>query len=242
VPTRDRRSLPLQVRDEIRDLIERDGLRTGDQLPTEAELALRFDVARTTVREALKLLEQDGLIGVRHGRGRFVLAVPGVQTPITRLESVTEMMERLGYRVTNRVLSVDEGTATEEESTALALEPGAAVIRLERLRLQVDEPLIYSIDVIPRSVVEGALATVDWSGSLQELLRARGITFVSATAQIRAANLPRATERRLGVEAGAPWLLAEMVSYTETGQPVIYSHDWHRGDLFTFHVLRRRAE
>ncbi len=116
MPTRDRRSLPLQVRDEIREMIVQDGLRRGDQLPSEAELATRFDVARTTIREALKLLEQDGLIGVRHGRGRFVLAVPGVQTPITRLESVTEMMARLGYSVTNRVLSVKEIPASLDEA------------------------------------------------------------------------------------------------------------------------------
>lgn len=241
MPTRDRRSLPLQVRDEIREMIVQDGLRRGDQLPSEAELATRFDVARTTIREALKLLEQDGLIGVRHGRGRFVLAVPGVQTPITRLESVTEMMARLGYSVTNRVLSVKEIPASLDEASALGLEPGTPVIRLERLRLQDDEPLIYSIDVVPGSLIDDP-ASVDWSGSLQEVLRSRGVEFVSAAAQIHAATLPPAAARRVGVNVHAPWLLAEMTSYTETGQPVIYSHDWHRGDLFTFHVLRRRAE
>ena len=240
--TRDRRSLPLQVRDEIRDLIERADLRPGAQVPTEAELASRFDVARTTVREALKLLEQDGVIGVRHGRGRFVQAIPGVQAPITRLESVTEMMARLGYDVTNRVLSVAEDVASRDEAAALGLGPDERVVRLERLRLQGDEPLIYSIDVFPRSIIDGPLASIDWSGSLQELLRARGISFVSATAQVHAVTLSRSLARRVGVAASVPWLVADMTSYTETGQPVIYSHDYHRGDRFTFHVLRRRSE
>jgi hypothetical protein len=63
--TRDRCSLPLQVRDQILTLIKRDDLGPGDQLPTEAEIAARFGVARTTAREAFKLLEQDGVVDVR---------------------------------------------------------------------------------------------------------------------------------------------------------------------------------
>lgn len=66
----------MQVRLEILELIEREGLKAGDQLPTEMALAAEFDVGRTTIREALKLLEQDGVIDVRHGLGRFVSAIP----------------------------------------------------------------------------------------------------------------------------------------------------------------------
>ena len=239
--TRDRRSLPLQIRDEVRLLIAAGGLSPGDPVPTETELAGRFGVGRTTVREALKLLEQDGVIDVRHGRGRFVAAGSLVERPVTRLESVTELMASFGYHVVNRVLSVGEGTASADEAAALGLAPGDPVIRLERVRLHDHDPLIHSIDVMPRSVIPEPVAVVDWSGSLFELLAGFGHAVISAAAQVRAAALDPALAQVIGVDPGTPWLLMIQICHDEQSRPVIYSHDHHRGELFTFNVLRRRG-
>jgi GntR family transcriptional regulator len=238
---RDRRSLPLQVSEEIRGMLSGGGLHPGDQLPTEAELAARFDVGRTTIREALKLLEQDGLVDVRHGLGRFVAAIPSVVRPVTSLESVTEMMTHLGYVVSNRVLSVTEGVASDEEAQELQLAQGATVIRLERLRIQGEDPLIYSVDVLPADLLSGPASERDWTGSLLDVLDREGFRVVSASAQIRAVTLPRSIGRRAGLDSSRPWLLMVQLNVTEVGRPVIYSRDYHRGDAFTFHVLRRRS-
>src|SRR5919204_3190571 len=96
---RDRRPLPLQVRDLLDETIRAEGWCPGDQLPPEPMLAERFGVGRSTLREAMKLLERDGLIEVRRGRGSFVSAVAelGGERPITRFESLTQMMKGLGY-------------------------------------------------------------------------------------------------------------------------------------------------
>lgn len=235
---RDRRPLAVRVRDDIRESIVADGLRPGQQLPTEAELVARHEVARTTVREALKLLEQDGLVHARHGVGRFV-ASPTVERPITRLESVTAMMGALGYQVTNRVLSVGEVELTAEPALALQVRTGTPAIRLERLRLQGDEPLIYSVDIVPRELIPDPLESIDWTGSLAALLEARGWRLASAVAALRAVALPRGVARRIGHPYEPPWLLLEQTNYTDDGRPIIRSSDYHRGDAFTFHVLRR---
>lgn len=239
---RDRRPLPIQVRDGVRALIDDLGLEAGDQVPTENEIAQKFDVGRTTVREALKLLEQDGLIDVQHGLGRFVSALPTLRRPITRLESVTEMMRDLGYVVTNRLLSVRETQADHAQADALGISAGDAVIVLERLRLQRDDPLIYSVDVMPRSVVAGSLDSVPWTGSLLEWLDSTDHRVVSATAEMKAVKLPRAIASRIGVGGSQPWLLMIHRNMTSTGEPAIYSHDYYRGDKFTFNVVRRRTD
>ena len=238
---RDRRPLALQVRDQLQEVLKRDGLSPGDQLPSETELAQRFAVARTTVREALKLLEQDGLVDVQHGRGRFLSAIAGlrVERPITTFESVTEMMAGLGYSVTSRILSLEEAPASHEEAAALRLRPGDPVIRLERLRLQDGQTLIFSFNAIDRRVIPNPLE-LDWSGSVVELLGAHGHRLVSSVAQIRAAFLPRAVVKKVSEKARAPWLLIIETCVTETGEPCLYSRDYHRADLFNFHVLRRR--
>ncbi|WP_196222867.1 FadR/GntR family transcriptional regulator [Pseudooceanicola algae] len=66
------RRLPDEVATSIIDAIENRQLKTGDRLPTEAELSKRFGVARTVVREAISLLRYDGIVDSRRGVGAFI--------------------------------------------------------------------------------------------------------------------------------------------------------------------------
>lgn len=240
VTQRDRRPLPLQLREGILELIAHDGLRPGDRLPSEAEIAARFDVGRTTAREALKLLEQDGVIDVRHGSGRYVSHVATLERPLTRLESVTEMMRAHGYSVTDRVVSVAIRAASEDESTALAIPEGTPVVCLERVRLHEGEPLIYSVDVFPRALVLGPVEGIAWSGSLLERLERDGTRITSAVAQLQAVRLPVSGQRAIGRRTGEPWVLLVHRNIDQDGRTAILSHDYYRGDRFTFNVFRRR--
>src|SRR4051812_16129928 len=103
---RDRRPLTVQVRDALRKTLQDGAYGPGMRLPTESQLADQFAVGRTTIREALKALEQEGLIEVQRGLGRFVSAAAGlkIQRPITRYETVNDRLAALGYAVTTRVL------------------------------------------------------------------------------------------------------------------------------------------
>ena len=235
----DTRSLPVQVAGQIRGLLSGGDLPPGQQLPTEASFAARFGVGRTTVREALKLLENDGLIQVRRGLGRFVSAAPALRRPLTRLESVTELMTSAGYQVTSRVLSATAGPPAPDEREALKLPERSEVVRLERLRMHRDEAYIYSVDVMPRSYFPADLGEVDWAGSLLDFLDSRGARPAYSVAQISAVHLPAGLAAEHDLAAGVPWLLMVQVNTTLAGDPVIYSHDYHRGDRFTFDVLRR---
>jgi GntR family transcriptional regulator len=85
------------------------------------------------------------------------------------------------------------------------------------------------------------VAAVDWSGSLFDLLAGFGHHVEASAAQIRAIALNPDLARAIGVPPGTPWLLMIQVCHDDQARPVIYSHDHHRGDLFTFNVLRRRG-
>jgi GntR family transcriptional regulator len=218
------------------------GLGPGDRLPTEHEIGAHFDVGRTTVREALKLLEQDGVVEPHHGLGHFVGPLADIRRPISRLESVTEMMRRLGYEVRNRVLSVEERPAANDEAEALGLLAGEPIIRFERVRLHDEEALIYSIDVLPRGLIAGPLDAVDWTGSLFVELERRGIAVVSAAAEIRAVTLADAVARRIGVPRGHAWLQMIHRNLDAQGRVLVYSHDYYRGDVVSFNAVRRRVD
>jgi len=68
-PTAPRRSRPQRVADAIKDFVVSEGLRKGDRLPGEAELMERFGMAKGTIREAMRILEAQGLVMTRTGPG-----------------------------------------------------------------------------------------------------------------------------------------------------------------------------
>ena len=61
--------LYVQVKDRLLEMIERKELRFGEKLPSEPDLAKMFGVSRSTVREAIRVLSQEGAVIVRHGLG-----------------------------------------------------------------------------------------------------------------------------------------------------------------------------
>ena len=237
---RDRRSLALQVRDGVGRLLAEQGLGPGDQLPTEEELATRFEVSRTTLREGLRLLEQNGVVEVRHGTGRYVARLPVVERPITRLEGITELLRAMHYEVSDHVLSLSSGPATEEEATALQLPPGAEVIHLKRVRLQASVPLTYSTQTLPRSLFPGPIGDYDWSTPMHQLLESVGHTEAAANTHIRAATLPPGEAAASGIPASLPCLLLVQTVVSRTGVFLLYAYDYMRGDHFSYDVRRVR--
>lgn len=237
----DGRSLANRLTGRLRDLILDGSLPPGAQLPTEPELAGRFRVSRATVREALKQLENEGTVVVRRGRGRFVSAAAVLRRPITRLESVTDLLASHGYQVQNQVLSAAVDAPTADEAAHLQLAAAEPVFRLERLRLHDAEPLIYSVDVLAAAHVSDP-GDPGWSGSLFSTLAAAGLRPVTSVATIRAAHLPEMASARCRTGPALPWLLMVQVNLLADGSPIIYSHDYHRGDRFSFDLLRRADE
>lgn len=238
---RDGRTVAQRMRDDILALVKAEGLRPGDRIPTEAELKARFGGSRPTIREALKLLEQDGVVDVEHGRGRFLTAAGTlrVHRPITRFESITEMGDAFGYTYENRVLSVSEQPPERGVAAALDLDPGETVIRLERLRLHGGEPMIYCLDWIRRRAVPRRLFELDWSGSLLDLLESLGHRPRMSVAKVRAAMLPPEVVERNDLRDFGPALVIEETAYTQAGLPVLRAADYHRGSHFAFDFARK---
>jgi GntR family transcriptional regulator len=240
-PLRDSRTLAVQLRDRIADLIKDKGLRPGDRLPTEAQLTQRFKISRPALREALKLLEQDDVINVEHGRGRFVSALSAVQVdrPITVFESVTDMARHYGYRTVNKVLSISEEAPDACVAESLRLGPTDRVIRIERIRLHEDEPILYCIDYMPRSLIEGRLYDIDWSGSLMQLMEEYGNRPRMSAASVSAVMLPHDIVERHGLKDFGPALLITETCFNAAGAPVNYAIDYHRGSHFSFSLVRK---
>ena len=70
--------LAQSVAEQVRSLIVQGGMSAGDQLPTESELMARFAVGRSTIREAIKQLQAENIVVIRHGKGSFVADRTGI--------------------------------------------------------------------------------------------------------------------------------------------------------------------
>ena len=238
---RDSRTIVAHLRDEIMALIARDGLQSGDRIPTEAELTRTFGVSRPALREALKLLEQQEVIRVQHGRGRFVgsFAPKPLNQAITQFESVTDMMRGFGYESINSVLSVCEAPADAEVADALRFPENTPVIRLERLRRHAGRALIYSCDSIRRDLVPQPLEEIDWTVSLFAVMERFGARPRMSIAKASATVLPASVRDRPELADFGPVLLIAETCFTDRGHPVIFARDYHRGDAFTFSFVRK---
>ncbi|MBN9629203.1 MAG: GntR family transcriptional regulator [Actinobacteria bacterium] len=230
-----------RVHAQLLDLIEQRALGPGDKLPSEAELADEFGVSRPTLREALKLLDQDGAVTAVTGHGRYVTAARSVRVdrPITRYEGLTAMLTALGYNVTTHVISVDEAVADEDEARELGTAPGAPVLRLARIKYGDGRPLVYSESIVRRDELPADLSGWDWGGSLVAALAQAGHTIVASAASMTASQLPERATRIPQLAGLGPWLMVTESCVTEAGLRVLSSRDYHLGGAISFNVVRR---
>ncbi|GAB3904187.1 hypothetical protein GCM10027612_71690 [Microbispora bryophytorum subsp. camponoti] len=112
-----------QIASDLRDAIVRGGYPIGAQLPSEAELALRYSAARGTVRQAVALLAAEGLVGSRQGARRIVLGSERSQS-FAELHSFAQWARSMGYRASGTVLSSQRRPCSPSEAVRLSLEPG----------------------------------------------------------------------------------------------------------------------
>ena len=238
---REDKSIGGRARDAIIELIAREELSAGDKLPSEEEMSALFNISRPTLREALKLLEQEGLIWTKHGRGRFLSAAAAlrVERPITAYESVTSLLQQLGYKPETRVISIKEEPASKDVARALRCRAGTTVVCVERLRSQGNDPLIYCIEFVRRDSLPEDYTEADLQGSLNDLLDRQGKRPRMSSASVSAIELPDHIRRIIGQNHRGPWLLITETCLTDEGETVVYARDYHRGDIFSFNFSRR---
>ena len=139
----------------LRGRIESGEIGVGDRLPSEADLVSDFGVSRTTARRALDELRREGLVRREPGRGTF-LASPRLRSNLAYLHSFTEEIERWGYTPGARLVSREEGVASEEVAARLEIGVGDEVLFVRRLRLADERPdlrvrLVPARRTLPRS-------------------------------------------------------------------------------------------
>lgn len=230
-----------RIKEYLQEEIDAGRLAAGDRVPSERELAERFNISRMTVRHALTELVNEGTLYRYQGKGTFV-ARPKIRQGLTGLTSFTEDMRSRGLTPGARVLSVSAVPAPYKARKALGLDHETRVVRIERLRLADDEPMALEVTHLPYTRFANLESENLEDQSLYQLLKAKyGINILSATQTIEPAVADGRLAEVLSVPEGALLLLLERTTVDERGEPVEFVSSYYRGDRYRFVVeLQRR--
>lgn len=226
-----RSPLYLQVVQRIATSIELGQWPGGGVLPGERALCEELQVSRTTLRKAIQVLTERGLIVSRQGSGNYVSQQ--VTQGLTRLTSFSDDMRARGWAPGARVLSAGVHPADTLEAAALHLSARDRVVRLVRLRMADGVPLaleraVVSAQSLPDPSVVGS--------SLYAALDARGLRPVRAVQHLRAAAALPADAEHLGIEVGMPVMHTVRNSFLADGRPIEFTRSVYRGDRYDFVV------
>ncbi len=233
-------SLTDQVKAHIKDRIVNDGF-ADDRIPPEATLGEELGVSRTTIRDALAKLENEGAIYRKQGSGTFVNR-PGLQIK-SRLEEIwsyAKVLEDHGYTPSVSVISDVIVPADDETAAALAIEVGGDVVEIEKLFLEDDEPVVLTRNRIPASLLDAdhSRDELPLYEFLDEYCDRRLTYYVSEIVPV-AFNASQA--RKLHVKRGTVGLAFVEIGYDQTNEPIVYATSFFRDDLLRFRIIRRRA-
>jgi GntR family transcriptional regulator len=233
--------LPAVVRDEMASRISSGEWRPGQRLPSEPVLAASFGVSRSTLREALRSLEEDGFLTRNRRAGTFVTHRPRLVNNLDVNFGVTDLIRSMGLRPGTENLKTYAAHATEDEAARLALPPASPVTVVERVRTADGEPVVFSRDVVPSFLLQHGEESLEGLGqsSIYAALENLGAAVVQGVATIRPARASRQLSAQLRVPAGTLLLQLLQVDYDASGRPVLLTYESHLADAFEVTVVRR---
>jgi GntR family transcriptional regulator len=231
-------ALPARLASDLRERVLGNEWTVGERLPTETELASAYGVSRATVRQALKSLEQDGLILTRQGRGSFVVEHAMIRAGMQELTSITSTIAEMGHKPGMEYHHRIIRPATSDDCEMFQLSPGDQVIDIQRRILADDITVAYSYDVLPRWVFPSTFQPADLTGSVFGLLAAtggpvpdRGLAHVHAVLSRDVAWEDDSGKERL-------YLLLDQLQYDRQDRPFMYTRSYFVEGRFNFTVVR----
>jgi GntR family transcriptional regulator len=232
-------ALHRQIKQDLTRLIERGELRPGEALPSELELCERYGVSRPTLRQATQDLVREGVLVVRRGVGTFV-APPRVRQQLGSVLGFTDKMAAMGRRGSTRVLERSLHRATEVDShvaSELQLGPDASVLRVVRLRLADDIPVMVETLHISPDRFPGVEDLDLEKVSLYQALRERhAVQIVQLRETLEPVLLSDAEAKLLGARRRSPSIQATVTSFDRDGRPVEHTISRVRGDSSQYYI------
>lgn len=220
---RDAVFLPLykQIKSLLVQRLQQGEWKPGEPIPSEMELAARFQVSQGTVRKAIDELAAENLLVRRQGKGTFVATHQEARAQFRFLRLVPDHGEPAPTQ--SSFLACRRTRAPADVAQQLALRSGDGVVYLRRLLSVGGSPLVLDDIWLPASRFRGLTPErlAEYRGPLYGLFESEfGTRMIRADERIRAVAADDDVASLLAVAPGSPLLLVDRVSYTYREQPV----------------------
>jgi GntR family transcriptional regulator len=212
----------------------------GQSIPSEVELAKKYNVSQGTVRKAIDDLAADKILIRRQGKGTFVSThnEENIQLRFLRLTEKSGKKEK----VENKLISFEKEKASNQISNALGVNTSSTLISIKRLLTFNGSPLILDLIKIPAASFRGLTAEkfIEKKGLMYRMYEADfGIQMLHADEKIKAVGANKEASSMLNIPEGLPLLSVERLSYTYDDKPI----EWRLGLCVTLnHYYKTELE
>ncbi len=204
--------------------------RPGEAIPSETELATRFNVSQGTVRKAIDEMSAENLLVRKQGKGTYVASHNDPRAFFRFLR----LVPTAGGVSVPQSLPIEcwRAKAGQEAARTLQVPLGAPIIIVRRLLKFSGKPVVVDEIYLPGETFQGLSLDVlqEYQGSLYSLFETNfGVRMIRAEERLRAVAADRSSAELLEVAEGSPLLQVERVTYTYGDKPV----EWRSGLYLT---------
>lgn len=215
----------------------------GERLLSEPELSVKLGVSRTTLREAMRMFEGQGLIRRRQGVGTFVVdAKQTIESTFDILESIETQAQRLGLNVVMGHHEIRTDFAGEEYAKKFGISSDTPIQTISRSINIGERPVAYLIDMLPMALLAETSYSkgVEFNGSILDLLIREKPQLIShSEAIISAVPATSIIAKRLQLQRGDPILKLDGNLFNKDGQIVDISQSYYVPGFYKFRAVRQ---
>lgn len=234
-------SKPLyhQVKDILLSRIIAGEWKESELIPTELELIEEFDVSRTTIRQAISILEQEGIVQKIQGKGTIVTSLK-LTGSLSRLTGFAEELIEEGREPKSILLRAEFRKNLYFEKNKLKVTEAEDILLIQRIRLADDVPIAIEKTYWPKEIGDVLMEHDLNNAKYYKILEDNNIFLKNAQETIAAVNATSYEADLLGVSIGTALLEMTRLSYNVESQPIEYTQTKFRSDLYQYSVNLER--
>lgn len=228
-----------QVERDMRERIESGVWQPGEMVPGEMELCALYGVSRTTLRQAISVLVDEGLIVRERGKGSFVRS--SMITAGSRgLTSFSDEMAVIGMRAGARVLSIKQEAASAEMAKRLRLQAGDPLVVVRRVRFANDDTIGIQTAYLSASRFPGLEEADLTDQSLYKYLEEHyGVVVAEAEEIFSVRAITGQNAQLLSVSDNTCGFYVERLTFDGTKEPFEFVTSILRGDRYRVQLYLR---
>ena len=224
----------FQLSNQIRSQIENGDLKDGEKLPKEVDLAKMYSISRVPVRQALGLLEKDGLIIRKRGKGTFV-KIQDEDSTAVRLSGILAKIKN--KNTTRKIISMNTRVVNKRISDYFDNTNNVSISVFKRALLQNEKPYCFTSHYIPSKISKQITRKQMKEKTMLEILdKDLGFNVENVKQEFEARNASNEVAKILSLSVMAPVLFVKTFVTDKVGNPIEYSEIFYPGDSHRYSI------